>query len=49
VPADVTQRDGFALAKWRHAGFEMRAVADLAPGEMMSFATAVDRAIDADR
>jgi len=24
-------------------------VADLAPGEMMSFATAVDRAIDADR
>ena len=49
VPANVTQRDGFALAEWRHAGFEMRAVADLAPGEMASFATAVDQAIDADR
>jgi anti-sigma factor RsiW len=49
VPADVTQRDGFALAEWRHAGFEMRAVADLAPGDMTSFATAVDQAIDADR
>jgi anti-sigma factor RsiW len=49
VPANVTLRDGFALAEWRHAGFEMRAVADLAPGEMTSFATAVDQAIDADR
>ena len=45
----VTQRDGFALAEWRHAGFEMRAVADLAPGEMKSFAAAVDQAVDADR
>jgi len=45
----VSQRDGFALARWRHAGFDMRAVADLAPGEIASFATAVDRAIDADR
>lgn len=45
----VTQRDGFALAQWRHGGFEMRAVSDLAPAEMASFATAVDRAIDADR
>jgi anti-sigma factor RsiW len=45
----VAQRDGFALADWRHAGFEMRAVSDLAPGEIKSFATAVDRAIDADR
>jgi anti-sigma factor RsiW len=49
VSANVTQRDGFTLAEWRHGGFEMRAVADLAPGEMTSFATAVDRAIDADR
>jgi anti-sigma factor RsiW len=45
----VSQRAGFALARWRHAGFDMRAVADLAPGEIASFATAVDRAIDADR
>jgi len=49
VPPNVMQRDGFALAEWRHAGFEMRAVADLAPGEMKSFATAVNQAIDADR
>ena len=47
--ATVRQRDGFALAEWRHGGFEMRAVADLAPAEMKSFATAVDRAVDADR
>lgn len=45
----ISQRDGFALARWRHAGFEMRAVADLALGEIASFATAVDRAVDADR
>jgi anti-sigma factor RsiW len=49
VPPNVMQRDGFALAEWRHAEFEMRAVADLAPGEMKSFATAVNQAIDADR
>jgi anti-sigma factor RsiW len=49
VPPNVMQRDGFALAEWRYAGFEMRAVADLAPGEMKSFATAVNQAIDADR
>jgi len=49
MPAKITLRDGFALGEWRHAGFEMRAVSDLAPGEMASFATAVDRAIDADR
>jgi anti-sigma factor RsiW len=47
--AKVTQRDGFALADWRHGGFEMRAVSDLAPAEMASFATAVDQAVDADR
>lgn len=45
---DVTERDGFALARWRHAGFELRAVSDLTPGEMKSFATAMDRSIDAD-
>lgn len=45
----VTQRDGFALAEWRHAGFDLRAVSDISPSEMSSFATAVDRAVDADR
>jgi anti-sigma factor RsiW len=45
----VAQRDGFGIAQWRHAGFEMRAVSDLAPAEIRAFATAVDRAIDADR
>ena len=29
--AGVTQRDGFAMAEWRHGGFEMRAVSDLSP------------------
>ena len=43
---DITVRDGFALARWRHAGFEMRAVSDLAPAEMGSFATALDKAAD---
>ena len=47
APAGVTQRDGFALADWRHAGFEMRAVSDLAPERDGAFAAAVDRAIDA--
>jgi anti-sigma factor RsiW len=45
----VSERDGFALADWRHAGFELRAVADLSPADMKSFASAVNRAIDADR
>jgi anti-sigma factor RsiW len=49
VTPTVTQRDGFALAEWRHAGFDMRAVSDISPGEMSSFATAVDRAVDVDR
>lgn len=49
VMPTVTQRNGFALAEWRHAGFNMRAVSDISPGEMSSFATAVDRAVDADR
>lgn len=49
VAPAITQRDGFALAEWRHAGFDMRAVSDISPSEMSSFATAVDRAVDGDR
>jgi anti-sigma factor RsiW len=45
----VVQRDGFALADWRRAGFEMRAIADLSPAEMKSFALAIDQAVAADR
>ena len=37
----VTQRDGFAIAEWRHGGFEWRAVSDVSPGEMASFTTAL--------
>jgi anti-sigma factor RsiW len=48
-PPGVVQRDGFALARWRHAGFDMRAVSDVAPSEMAAFAGSLDRAIDADR
>lgn len=46
---DVSQRDGFALARWRHAGFDLRAVADITPSDMAKFAAAVDGAIDAER
>jgi anti-sigma factor RsiW len=49
APAKVTMRDGFSLAEWRHGGFEMHAVSDLAPSEMAAFATALDKAVDADR
>ena len=49
TPAKVTVRDGFAMADWRHAGFEMHAVSDIAPAEMSAFASALDKAIDADR
>jgi anti-sigma factor RsiW len=45
----LSERDGFAMARWRHAGFEMRAIADIAPGEMRSFAADIDKAVDADR
>ena len=45
----VSERDGFAIAEWRHGGFELRAVSDLAPAEIASFATALDRAVDAER
>ncbi len=47
--ATITQREGFALADWRHGGFEMRAVADLAPADMKSFTRAVDQAVDRER
>ena len=49
TPPVPVQRDGFALASWRHAGFELRAASDLSPAEIASFARSVDRAIDADR
>jgi len=45
----IVQRDGFALADWRRDGFEMRAVADLSPAEMKSFAAAVDQAVASER
>jgi anti-sigma factor (TIGR02949 family) len=47
--AALRQRDGFALAEWRHDGFDMRAVSDLAPADMKAFATAVDAAVTEDR
>ena len=49
TPPKVTTRDGFAMAEWRHAGFELHAVSDIAPVEMSAFAAALDKAIDADR
>jgi len=42
VPVSVTQRDGFVLGQWRRGGFEMRAVSDISPAEMESFASALD-------
>jgi anti-sigma factor RsiW len=49
TPPKVTMRDGFSLAEWRHGGFEMHAVSDLAPSEMAAFAAALNKAVDADR
>jgi len=49
TPPKVTTRDGFAMAEWHHAGFELHAVSDIAPVEMSAFAAALDKAIDADR
>jgi anti-sigma factor RsiW len=49
TPPSVTRHDGFAVAQWRHGGFELRAVSDISPADMTSFATSLDRAIDADR
>jgi anti-sigma factor RsiW len=45
----VTERNGFAMAEWRHGGFEMHAVSDLAATEMSAFASALNRATDEDR
>jgi anti-sigma factor (TIGR02949 family) len=47
--ARVSERNGFSMAEWRHGGFEMHAVSDLAPSEMAAFAAALDKAVDADR
>ena len=49
VSVASSQRDGFAMASWRHAGFELRATSDLAPSELARFALAIERAMDADR
>jgi anti-sigma factor RsiW len=49
TPVRVSQRDGFALGEWRHGGFDWRAVSDISPAEMTAFATALGRAVDADR
>ena len=45
----VVERNGFTMAQWRHDGFEMNAVSDIAPGEMAAFAAALDRATGEDR
>ncbi len=47
--AKVSERDGFTLAEWRHAGFALHAVSDVAPAEMAAFAAALDRATAEDR
>jgi anti-sigma factor RsiW len=47
--ARVTERNGFTMAEWRHDGFELRAVSDVAPGEMAAFAAALDKATGEDR
>ncbi len=45
----VVEHNGFALAEWRHDGFEMHAVSDIAPSEMAAFTAALDRATGEDR
>jgi anti-sigma factor RsiW len=45
----VTSYNGFSLAHWRHGGFEMHAVSDIAANEMADFAAALDRATGEDR
>ena len=49
TPPKVTEYNGFTLAEWRHDGFEMHAVSDMAPSEMAAFAAALDRATGEDR
>jgi anti-sigma factor RsiW len=44
----VKEHDGFSMAEWRHGGFEWRAVSDVSPGEMQSFTTALNHAVDPD-
>lgn len=46
---EVSERDGFAIARWRHGGFEMRAIGDIAPKDANTFAASIDQAIDAGR
>jgi anti-sigma factor RsiW len=46
---NVIESNGFTLAKWRHSGFEMHAVSDVAPNEMAAFSAALDRSATADR
>jgi anti-sigma factor RsiW len=45
----VVEHNGFTMAEWRHGGFEMHAVSDLAPAEMAAFAAALDHATGEDR
>ena len=47
--AKVVERNGFTLAEWRHDGFDLHAVSDIAPNEMAAFAAALDRATGEDR
>jgi anti-sigma factor RsiW len=47
--AKVVERNGFTMAQWRHDGFELHAVSDIAPNEMAAFTTALDRATGEDR
>lgn len=49
TPAHIEQRDGFVLARWRQAGFELRAVSDIEPAEMTAFTKAVDRSLAGER
>lgn len=46
TPPGIALHDGFSMAEWRHAGFEMRAVSDITPDEMASFAKAVNESVD---
>ncbi|HKV14823.1 MAG TPA: anti-sigma factor [Reyranella sp.] len=49
TPVHIEQRDGFVLAEWRQAGFELRAVSDIEPAEMTAFTKAVDRSLGSER
>lgn len=45
----ISEQDGFVIARWRHAGFELRAIGDIASKDMGSFAASIDKAMDAGR